>query len=357
MSTGARREVGLLRLVALGLAGPRAATATEAVRRLGCVQAQDAPGALTSVALRTVDGTRDDVRAAMDAGEVVRSWPMRGTVHLTAAEDLPWLLELLAARPLAGAARRREFLGIGDDEAERACELAGAAVAGGRRLTRAELLAALDEGGVPTTGQRGYHLIWFAAQTGVVCQGPTDASGEQCWVALPEWVPATRRFAERDEALGELARRYFTSHGPATVEDLARWAGCPKGWARTGVALAREDIDALVVDGTEYLLDPATPERLAACRDDARALRLLPGFDEFVLGYGDRDAIIDPAFAERLVPGRNGVFRPTVVRDGRIVGTWRAVGSGARRRVETTPFTSFPKTAERAIERAWGHLP
>src|SRR5687767_10099016 len=100
-------EVALLRLAAQHIAGGGLPGPTEVVRRLTAVQAQDLPGALTSVALRTTGRLRKDVVAALDAGDIVRSWPMRGTLHLVAAEDLIWLLDLLGARMLAGSAGRR----------------------------------------------------------------------------------------------------------------------------------------------------------------------------------------------------------------------------------------------------------
>ncbi|MGY2127335.1 winged helix DNA-binding domain-containing protein [Blastococcus sp. SYSU DS0617] len=331
-----RHEVGLLRLVAQGLAGPQAAGPAEAVRRLTAAQGQDLPGAVTSVALRTTGRSREAVTAALDRGEIVRSWPMRGTLHLTAAEDLPWLLDLLGERALAGVAKRRAHLELTDADVARACDAVVAALSGGRRLSRAELLAAIEAGGVAVTGQRGYHLLWFAAQSGHTCLGPT-ADGEQLFVLLDEWVPAPRRL-DRDEALAELAARFFTGHGPATVHDLARWSGLPVRDARAGLAAARPALESLTVEGTEHFLDPAAPELLAGCREEARATFLLPGFDEFVLGYGDRSAVLDPAFATQIVPGGNGMFRSTVVVEGRIVGTWRYEGHGARRAAVGTAF-------------------
>ena len=222
-SPASPHEVALLRLVAQRLAGPPCATPLDAVRVVTAVQAQDHPGALTSVALRTAARTRASVEAALDAGEVVRSWPMRGTLHLVAAEDLHWLLALLGPRALAGLAGRRQALGLTDADAERARELVVAALAGGRRSTREALLAAISGGGVPTTGQRGYHLLWFLAQTGTLCLGPTD-HGTQLFVLLDEWIP-TDRLRRPEDPLAELAADVPRGHGPATVHDLARWAG------------------------------------------------------------------------------------------------------------------------------------
>ena len=348
------REVALLRLVAQRIVGPQPSTPTDVVRRLGAVQGQDLPGALFSVALRTADGTRADVEAALNAGEVVRSWPMRGTLHLVAAEDLPWMIGLLGPRVLAGAPARRAQLDITDDGIEQARLLAVEALTGAQRLRRSELLGALADGGVEVAGQRGYHLLWYLSQSATLCLGPM-AGGEQCFVLLDEWIRNPRR-PDPDEALTELARRFFRGHGPATVKDLARWAGLRITEARAGLAGALPELTRLEVDGIDYFLDPGTPELLAACREQARGTFLLPGFDEFVLGYADRGAVLEPVFADRIVPGGNGMFRPTVVHDGRIVGTWRWTGRGVTRTVDPTPFTEFAPEATDAVPRLAARL-
>src|SRR3954453_5119411 len=280
---------------------------------------------------------------------------MNSTPHLVAAEDLGCLLELCGTRVLAGAATRRATRCLEEAATERARELAITALGGGGRLTRAALLQAFDDGGVVTAGQRGYHLLWYLAQTGTLCLGPT-AGGAQLVVLADEWIPKPRRLGA-DEAPAELALRFFRSHGPATVADLTRWSGLTRTTVRAGLALARPQLDTLEVDGVDYLLDPATPDLLADARREARGGFLLPGFDEFVLGYGHRSAILDAEFAERIVPGGNGMFRPTVVSDGRIVGTWRRSGKGARRALVAEPFTDFPDAVRRATDRRAAALP
>ena len=349
-------EIALLRLAAQRLAGPRAGSPAEAVGWLTAVQGQELPGALTSVALRTAGGTRAGVEAALDAGEVVRSWPMRGTLHLTAAADLPWLLNLLGERALVGAANRRAALQLTEEDCERARDLAVGALSGGRRLSRAELLTVFADGGVATTAQRGYHLLWYLAQTGTLVLGPTDGAGDQLFVLLAEWVPAPRRL-DREEALGELALRFFRGHGPATVKDLVRWAGVLVRDVKAGLAVAGDQLTALEADGVRYWMDPQTPDRLAADRADAERVLLLPGFDELVLGYADRTCTVPAEFADQLVPGSNGVFRPTVVSGGRAVATWRATGRGAKRSLQVTPFTDLAPALSAAADAAFAALP
>ncbi len=348
-------EIALLRLVAQRIAGAGLASATEVVRWLTALQAQDHSGVLTSVALRTASGTRQGVEAALNAGEVVKSWPMRGTLHLVVAQDLPWMLDLTAPRVVAGAAARRAQLGLDTPLLEHARQLAVDALAGGHQLRRADLLAGWDGGGLVTAGQRGYHMLWHLAQTGTLCFGPVR-DGEQLLVLIDEWIPRPRR-PERKEALGELALRYFRSHGPATVKDFTRWTNLVAADVRAGLALARPRLARVEVDGVEYFMDPQTPDLLDACRRRARGVFLLPGFDEFILGYQDRRAVLAAEFADRIVPGANGVFRPTVVSDGHVVGTWKHTGRGAKRTVAATPFRSFPDEVTEAIPQVYAALP
>jgi hypothetical protein len=350
-----RHEVALLRLAAQRLAGARARTPADAVRWMTAMQAQDYAGALTSVALRTSHGARAAVEEALDAGHVVRSWPMRGTLHFVPAEDLPWLLATLAPRVVASTRGRHVRLGIEESAIEQARQLAYAALQGGRRLRRAELMAAWEAGGVSTAGQRGIHLLGHLARLGDLCLGPVEG-GQQAIVLVQEWIRQPRHL-EREEALGELAERYFRSHGPATAKDLQRWAGLVVADVRAGIALARPRLERLELDGVEHLLDPGTPDRLAASRREARGTYLLPGFDEMILGYADRTATLPPEHADTTVPGGNGMFLATVVHDGTAVGTWRRVGTGGRRRIEATPFTVFTDGLAADIERVAAGLP
>lgn len=348
-------EVALLRLVAQRLVGPAAATATDAVRWMTAVQGQDLAGATTSIALRTTSRSRPEVDAAMDAGEVVRSWPMRGTLHVVAAEDLRWMLQLMTPRVLTGASSRRAQLDLDEAALEWARDLAVSALSGGRSLGRAEVLSEWDDAGLRTVGQRGYHLIWYLAQTGTLCFGPLR-DGAQQLVLLDEWV-ARPPALTRDDALSQLAERYFCSHGPATIKDFMRWGHLFAADARRGLASVRDRLTSIEVDGVEHVMDSKTPGLLDSCREKARGVFLLPGFDELILGYQDRTCLLAPDFASRIVPGGNGVFRSTVVSDGEVVGTWRHTGSGSRRRLEATPLRSFSAAVTDAMSEAYTELP
>ncbi|MGC4788218.1 winged helix DNA-binding domain-containing protein [Micromonospora sp. DT178] len=305
------------------------------VEWFGAMQAQDLASGMWSLGVRLPTLGHADVHAALERREALRTWPMRGTVHLVPPRDARWMLELTGVRSLAGAATRRAQLGLTETDADRALDVLGAALAGGGRLTRARCLAALGAAGIDTGEQRGYHLLWYASVRGVTCLAP-NVGTEQTFALLDEWAPDARR-PERDEALAILARRYVRGHGPVTAREFAGWTGLTLTDARRGFAAAGDALTTVRVDGQDALVDAALLDAPRAPVDD---LLVLPGFDEYLLGFKDRSLMLDPAHADAIVPGRNGVFQPTVVRDGRVVGTWkRAVG---RTRVTATVFPLVP---------------
>ena len=318
----------------------------DVVRRLLGLQAQDFPGVKWSVGLRQAGATERAGEAACDAGEIVRAWPLRGTLHLVAGEDLGWLLALTAPRAIASTAGRRAALGITEEDIERAREAALSTLSGRRVLTRDALLGAFDAAGVSPLGQRGYHLLWYLAQTGTLVLGPTDGR-EQAFALLDECVPQPRRLVG-DAALGELALRYFRSHGPATAADLARWSGLTVRDARRGIEIGGPDLTTLELDGVRYHL---APETLTTAAPAAR-VHILPGFDEYLLGYRDRTAALAPEHSAAIVPGGNGVFKPTIVAEGEVVGTWRRSLRAGEIVVEAAPFARLPSHVREGLEQA-----
>lgn len=313
----------------------------------GAMQGQDPASVLWSLGVRLPTTTLAEVTAALEKREVVRTWPMRGTVHLIPAEDAHWMLELMGVRTLAGAAARRKIIGLSEADADRGVEVIAAALAGGKRLTRAECLQALADGGVEVTGHQCYHMLWYASQKGVSAIAP-HIGKEQTFVLLDDWSPAPRR-PERAEALGLIAQRYFRSHGPATVADLVRWTGLTIKDCRAGVAAAGDALTTVQVDGTEMIVDAALAGAELPELDDWLAL---PGFDEFALGYKDRSMMVDDAHKQAIVPGNNGVFMATIVRGGRVVGIWKRTLKPKAVVVAVQPLVRFTAADRRKAEAA-----
>ncbi|GIE94990.1 winged helix DNA-binding domain-containing protein [Paractinoplanes rishiriensis] len=307
-----------LRMTSLLLRGGGPSTVAEIVEWFGAMQAQEINSGLWSLGARLPGRTLDEVNAALERREAIRTWPMRGTVHWVPPADARWMLEVMGVRTLAGAWKRRDTLGIDEKTADRSVEILASALAGGGRLTRSECMAALVEGGIPVTGQMGYHLLWYAAQRGVTVIAP-HVGKEQTFVLLDEWVPEQRR-PTREEALALIAQRYFRSHGPATRADFGRWTGLTMTDCKIGVAAAGDALTTVDVDGLEML---AAPEVLDAAPAAEGEWLALPGFDEYLLGYKDRAMMADATQLAAVIPGGNGVFQSTLVRDGRVAATWK----------------------------------
>ena len=318
-----------LRLAAQAISASTFTSPVEVVRHMLAMQGQDFGGAKWSVGLRLPGSTDATIEASLAAGEIVRSWPMRGTLHLTAPEDLWWLLQISAVRQKTWAAKRRGDLGITGEDLARAGDVAVAEMTGGRVIRRDRLIEAWEAAGVSTAGQRAYHLLWNLGHDRLIVFGPVD--GKQHTFALfEEWV-TTHRKLEGDEALAEFATRYFYSHGPATVRDFAWWASITLGDARKGVAAAT-GLRELDIDGTSYYLR----EELEPAPSGVYAL---PGFDEYLLGYSDRSPVLAAEFSNRIVPGNNGMFLPTFVVDGQVVGTWKRRDLTKKSIVQLEQFT------------------
>ena len=319
-----------LRLAAQRVEGSEFTTPTEVVTWMLALQGQDLPGAKWSVGLRAPGSTLADVDAALSRGEIIRSWPMRGTLHLLPGVDIGWMLQLTAERTLRSLVTRHRQLGLDDATLGLAGDIATKVLEGGRSATRAELFQAFEAAGIATTGQRGPHLIGGLHQTGRLCLGPMRGN-DQAVVLLDEWVPRPRRLA-REEALGEFVRRYFTSHGPATLRDFAWWTKLPVRDTSIGMALAGEHLEELVVDDVSYWMAPGLPDRAS------RRVHALPGFDEVLLGYQDRSASLAAEHAPVIVPGNNGMFQSTIVIGGRVAGLWRRKRTPVGVTVTPLPF-------------------
>lgn len=333
----------------------------DVVRWLTALQGQDFPGALWSIGLRAPGTTRIDVEAAFNRGEIVRSWPLRGTLHVTAAEDLGWILALTAERMISGVATRHRQLEITTPDLEEVRELAWTMLAAQkdghvRKATREELFTVLEAAGQPTTAQRGIHLLWLLCQEGTLVQGPIDGNA-QYFVLSKDWIKNPRELG-REEALAELALRYFRSHGPATIADFQWWCKLTRKDIATGMESAKTQLESVDCNGSSYWLAPETAELLAGTVPGARSLVLLPGFDEFLLGYTDRSAALAPHHAQLTVPGGNGMFKATIVAGGQVAGTWRkAKGAAEKQRqvagvVLPEPFGELGPTQTRALVKA-----
>jgi DNA glycosylase AlkZ-like len=304
------------RLANQHLTAPRIADPAEITRQLGAVQSQEYAQSLWALGLRTQGASAASIEAAIDRGAILRTWPMRGTIHLVPAEDARWMVRLLAGRALRLAAGTYRKIGLTGDVLARAADVVTGALRGGRQLPRKDLYALLTSSGIDCSaspnGGRGNHILGYLSMTGLICIGPVRR-GQPVFVLLDEWATAPDQPAE---PLAELAVRYFSSHGPATVRDFGWWSGLTQADARraielAGPALAAEDRGGeLYWDGPGRHHDAAAPE----------GAYLLPAFDEYTVAYKDRGLLLDSR------PQSNSdLLNPVMLLDGRAAGLWKRV--------------------------------
>ena len=332
------------RLQRLGLAKPDFDTPEAVVSWLGAVQAQDWYGSLWAVGSRMRTATESTIEQAIADGRIVRTWPMRGTLHFVAAADVRWMLQLLAPRVVAAnRARIERDFGLDEVTLKRSRKIVEKALCEGKPVARGELYAALDAGGIDSARMRGIHVTGWLAQQGVICGGPR-AGRQPTFVLLDAWVAPTPP-KTRDEALHALALRYFHSHGPATAQDLAWWSGLTVRDAQLAAALAESELQVLDVAGKRYLHGDA-PEPTPA-----GGVHLLAPFDEYLVGYRDRSAAVEPVFTRHVI-GINGLVNASVLVDGKVVGTWkRALGKNGVS-IDIAPLRALRRGEQAPLKRA-----
>ncbi len=341
LSTG---QVLGVRVAAQLLHRPRRLSPADVVRRLVGVQAQDMFAAPLAIRARTRGETAAGVRAAIDDDRsIVRTWAMRGTLHLLAAEDLAWVLPLVAAAQLAGSVRRLAQLGIPSDRANRAVEAIRRTLGRHGPQTRAEIAGSLRRMKVPQQGQAVIHLIRLAALRGFVCSA-ADRGGDQTFVLVGDWLGPGDPGPDPDAAPSELAVRYLAAHAPAGPRALAAWSGLRapdvrRAWAGIGNRL----VEVATPQGALWTLRSGPrPAR-------GRVVRLVPAFDPFLLGWPTRELSL-PKRYERKVFAGGGMFRPAVLADGVAAGTWSVVRRGDPRTVTIRAFDRIAARVRRAAE-------
>jgi hypothetical protein len=327
----------------------------DVLNSLGAIQAQDYPAALWAIGLRCGKPiTKADVEEAISERKISRTWLMRGTLHLASSRDIHWMLRLFAPRLLNTAISRDRHLGLSDYVVKKAQGLFAAALKGEGRLTRGEMYEVLKKGGIDTAGLLGYHLLYRAAWDGVICFGAHE--GKQPTFELLHARIVSKRELSNDEALAELASRYFASHGPATIRDYVWWSGLKTSDARAGIEKASPGLASEEIDGKTYYM----PKSSRHDKDEVR-VHLLPAFDEYLVGYADRSAMLsNPDTQKMLKSGKivfthsNGIFLPVVVADGEVVGTWKRKNEKRNAAVAIRPFMKFDEGLTEGVEKAAG---
>ncbi len=338
--TGKTGTIGQRRLYHQGITCPPFKDAAEVVAWLGAVQGQDYPGTKWAFGLRLPGSTEADIERAIYDGVILRTWAMRGTLHFVAPADIHWILGLVSPRPIAGNSSRYKQLELDEPTLKRSTELIVKALEDGSHLSRPELFKIIEANGISTAGQRGVYMLQRAGLERLIYQG--EMRGKDTTFHILK----TGKTLPKDESLARLAERYFISRGPATLADFVNWSGLPMTEARAGLESVKSQLHQGTIDGQSYWLsqqEPQAPER---------SIYLLPGFDEYILGYKDRTTVVEPQFMDAICPGGNGIFQPTIVSDGQVVGTWKRTVKKKHVEIALEPFHPLRKNEVEGIAEA-----
>lgn len=308
-------EIAALRLYNQQLTHKNFSSPADVVRWFGAIQAQDLQASLYAIGLRLSTATAESVEQAIAERSIIRSWPMRGTIHFMPAEDAKWMITLLAPAQNAKATNHYRKAGLTPEIISKAGNVL-TKVLQGKQLTRPELYEALNTAGIETSAyngeQRGMHILGYWAREALICIAPRKGK-QQTFALFAEWVPLGNDL-QGDAALAELAKRYFQSHGPASLKDFAWWTGVTLTDAKRCVMGISSEFQKTIVNGVELWFAepqdklPQTPRAF-----------LLPPFDEYTVAYADRSAAVESALLRQALYG----IGPNIILDGRIAGTWR----------------------------------
>jgi hypothetical protein len=320
------RDLPKLRLLNQQLILPQFSAPEEIVRWMGAMQAQDYRASISAICIRLPGTSYEVAEAAFNDGEFVRTHVLRPTWHLVAAADIRWLLDLTAPRIKAKTRARDIALGLNEIDFRKSNAVFTSALRGGRHLLREELAHALEDAGIDASGYRLAHLLMRAELDAVICSGALRGR-KQTYALLSERAPQAKRF-DRETSLAMLAKQYFTSRGPATLKDFVWWSGLNAGETRQAIEMA-DEINSTDIEGQTYYfhLDLQTIENPKMTNLSPGTIHRLPAFDEYLIAYADRSAVIAPEHLSKAITS-NGIFRPTILHDGIVTGTWKAIRQG-----------------------------
>jgi hypothetical protein len=336
-------DIAYWRMHNLGLLDTRFETAEEVVRWLGAVQSQDYGPAKWSIGQRT-DALRDtDVDTAFAEGRLLRTHVLRSTWHFVLPEDIRWIQALTGPRVHAQNAFMYRQLELGEDVRSQTEAVIVRALHDGKQLTRSELATELQSHGIEAQGQRLGYILMSAELNGSICSGRVQ--GKQHTYALLKKAPSAQALT-RDEALAKLTLRYFTSHGPATINDFKWWSSLTLAEIKIGLALVGHGLEHDTVDGSTYWFAAPPPTT-----KPKPAVLLIQGYDEYTVGFSESKYVLDTAGA-RLRLGDRPIFNLVVLLDSQIAGCWKRTVTKEAVLIEAALYRPFDTSQLEALESA-----
>lgn len=323
------------RLVNQQIAETKFTKPQEIVAWMGAMQAQEYAMAKWAIGVRLPHATDQTIEQAIDDAKIIRTHILRPTWHFVSADDIRWMLQLTAPHIYRASGSMFRKLELTDAVITKSNKVIEKALEG-KQLTRQEIMKALEEAGIATNDLRGVHLMFKAELDGVVCNGARR--GKQfTYALLDERVPQSKALT-REEALAELAKRYFTSHGPATLRDYVWWSGLPVADARAGLASIKTMLTCEKVGAQEFWYDHTSILK----NDFIHSVYVLPAFDEYMVSYKDRSAALSTLYSNQVFT-MNGIFKPIIVVNGKVIGIWKRTIKKDSLLVETLFFSPAEK--------------
>jgi len=313
---------------------------------MGAMQAQDYNMVKWALGIRLPGSRLGTIEDAIEDGSIIRTHLLRPTWHFVAAEDLRWMLELTTPHIKSAMRSRLKQLGLSKSVLTKSKRVIERALSDGKQITRKQLVADLENAGFENTDNRASHLLINAELDGLICSGATQGN-QYTYVLLEERIPTLGKKLNRDEALRALAHRYFTSHGPASLKDFAWWSGLPVADARSALDKIKADFRSVKFKSVLYWFGDSENFQIT----NAGSVHLLPAYDEYLISYKTRSVSMAENAEEKAI-SNNGLFRPVVVVDGQVAGTWKRSKQHSKVNIEVQFFTKPNKTVAKQTEQA-----
>jgi len=316
------------------------------VRWMGAVQAQNFLGSLWAIGIRVKNAQEPDIEHAIADKTLVCTWLLRGTLHFVAVEDIKWILDLVAPRIIASNANLlKTNFKLDNNEFKRIKKVIVSTLEGGQSLTRDKIYSELEKASISTSSLRGLHILHRLALEGLICFGAREGK-QQTFLLLDEWLPNTKSMGH-DKALGELARRYFTSHGPATIQDFRWWSGLRDADARTALDTIKSQLLSEDIDNQTYWF-----QSFKETEDNKYPVsQLLPNFDEYFIGYKDRNNLVNGIYTKEFNIN-DFIFNSNIILNGEIVGAWKRIFKEGKVIITLNYYKSLNKEENWAVKKA-----
>jgi hypothetical protein len=307
------------------------------VNWMGALQAQDYNAVKWAIGMRLNNGSENHVEEAINKGEIIRIHLLRPTWHFVSAEDVYWMLELNASKIKSSMKSRHTFLGLTPDIVKKSQSTIKKMLEREEFVERDEILNKLIDSKIVENNLQVNHLLTLSEQDGIICSGP-EIKNKQTYALLEKRVP-WKNIITRDEAICKLTKKYFQSHGPATLQDFVWWAGINNTEAKKGIEMNRSLLLSENIEGNTYYFYSFTDNQSI----DKDLSYLLPAFDEFIISYKEREMIIRDHNYSKLISS-NGIFRPVILSDMKAVGTWKRIVSKGKTDIEISVFDKIKKS-------------